>query len=906
MKHILLSLSALVVALSAAAAQPFVEPAPRGASPYGFNAKRAQSARFLKSTPKDVTVDDLLADPEGTVFSGPFNSETANWTGFQSSDQGRPENPTKFYQYYNGCPKSINAVRVIGMFNYWDAVDYNWIYCSDRPGYDENYAMTNPVTFDISFHRVDENGLPGECIFQKNISITGRFTGVIDGYEGNQGPLMEFIAELGEDVKLETGYFSFSAATEDGVVPTCWFSVFTSDSSFGWGYTNMEPYGLIGSSPCVFSLIGSGEYSANKALKVGDIVSPGSLDCGRMEQVRVSIANVGTADINDVALQLEVDGNVVATERPGFTLPALSSRDYIFATRVDLSAPGEHKVKVINVTPGDEGISVKSSAITTTTSEPGEYAYSCGQYSYPEDVLTHVTIGTIDNESEPNEEGYEDFTNLSTDITVGETIELTATLNPAGDGGIVGAWVDWNGDGRFDGAGEAMGYTRGEPIKVAIPAGTSVAPGPKRLRVIGSTYTYSLFKPHGEYYYGQTEDYTLNVVAPENAPVAVFSADELISDDDAATSTLDITINNDGASALESSVAVAYELPAIYDNRTISQAPANAKMLRAFSKGNVATKAIKNDDDISIAHVLKYDTEHYDAVNVGNSEYAIFGQSYVADFMAALKGMNIACIDAYIQDPTASAAAQIYEEIDGTYTLVAEKEFTPEANAWNRIFFDEPYLISGKSIIYAVKLNNLESGKFHIGIDAGPAVAGYGDLCNIGGETWWSMASLGIDSNFCVRANVSGTPTAEISWLSINKNSLNIAPGESDNVKVTLNRNNLLDGSYEGRVVFATNDPLCPTKNVAVYMLKSVKVGIDAAKARNAAATIEGNDLVITSDKAIASVRLISTTGASLGCNFGSGNRVAVTLDACNAGIYVAEIRYTDGAKECIKVAVTR
>lgn len=903
MKHILLTLSALVVALGAAAAQPLVKPAPRGASPSGFMEKRAESAHFLKSTPKDdVTADDLLADPEGTVFSGPFNSETANWTGFQSSDQGRPGMPTKFYQYYSGCTKSINAVRVIGMFNYWNDEEYNWYYCGDRPGYDENYTMTNPINFEVSFYRVDEEGMPGECIFTKVMPLTGRYTGVINGMQDNNGPLMEFIADLGEDVKLETGYFSFSAAAEEGVEPTCWFSVFTSDSSFGWGIVALGDYGYSGASPCVFSLLGSGEYAATKCLKVNDITTPSSLSCGRMEQVVVPISNIGTGDINDVALQLEVDGEVIATEYPGFTLPALTSRNYIFANRIDLSAPGEHTVKVTNITPGDEDISIKSATVFTTTLEPGAIAASEGKYSWPEDVLTHVTIGDIDNESEPNEEGYEDFTNLSTDITVGQTLTLTATLNPEGDGGIIGAWVDWNCDGRFDGKGEAMGYTRGEPIDIAIPTGTSIAPGPKRLRVIGSTYTWSLFGPHGDYYYGQTEDYTLNVVSPENSPAAKFSTDILISDADEETSTLSIGLSNEGVANLKGNIKITYELPAIYENRHISQAPANVTINRAALKAHTNETLGK----FNIAHTLSYDTDVYQAISVNDVEFAIFGQTYSTEHMEAIKGMNISCIDAYIQDPTASGAAQIYEEIDGTYTLVAEQEFTPEANSWNRIFFDEPYVISGKSIIYAVKLIGFEEGKYPIGVDAGPAVAGYGDLCNIGGEIWWSMAALGIDSNYCVRANVSGTPTAEISWLKLDKYQFNIEPNGSATFKATFDRSDVLYGTYEGHIVFNTNDPLCPTNAIDVYMLKSLKVGIDAAKAHNAAAKIEGSDLVVTSDKAISSVRVISTTGLALGNSFGAGNRATIALDACPAGIYVVEIRYIDGTKECIKMSIAR
>ncbi|MGM9868441.1 MAG: GEVED domain-containing protein [Sodaliphilus sp.] len=910
MKYALLSLAALAVSISAMAAKPMVKPVPRGKSTAGFTTNTpslyhfdANQDKMMKVGAKEgATVDDLLKDPEGTVFSGPYNSETANWTGTQSSDQGRPENPTKFYQYFSGCTKSVNAVRVIGEFSYWDAEEYEWYKCGDRPGYDDKYNMTKPVTFEISFYRLGEDGLPGECVFKKVMPLVGRYTGIVDGYEGNEGPLMEFIAELGEDVKLESGFFSFSAVAEEGVVPTCWFSVFTSDSSFGYGLTHMEPYGYMGAAPCVFSLIGSGEYAATKALRMDEIIAPSSLACGPKEQVRVSITNVGTADIHDVALQLEVDSVVVATERPGFNLSSFTTRDYVFATRVNLTEPGEHVIKVTNVTPDIEDISIVNTSVTTNTLAPGEVAASTGKYAYEEDVLTHVTVGDIDNASEPNRLGYEDFTNLSTNITVGQTLPLTATLNPEGDGGIVAAWVDWNCDGRFDGEGELMGYSRGDAIPVALPSGMSVTPGPKRLRVIGSTYTYELFGPHGDYYYGQTEDYTLNVVSPENAANAVFGANVLIDESADEVSTLEIPVTNEGSVALEATITTAYELPAIYDGRTISKAPANVKMQCA--KRAVNTTEAPADDEV--AHVLRYDKGQNSAVAVNDCDEAIFGQSYAAEYMSAVEGMKISSIDAYIESVPTKVVAQIYEKNGEDFTLVAEQEFTPTEKSWNHVAFNEAYTISGKEVIYAVKLSGMPAGKYYIGIDEGPAATGYGDLCNVGGVTWWAMSELGINSNFCVRANVTGTRTPELSWLSVDKKELNVPTGASDKVKVTLNRANLLCDTYEGRVLFATNDPLCPVKTIPVYMTKKVLSGIDAVKTNNVKAVVDGSNLVLAADKAISTVRIISTTGMTLGANTVAGNRVAMNIDNCPTGFYVVSVRFVDGTTEAVKLAIRR
>ena len=38
-----------------------------------------------------VTVEEIFAAPEGTVLDGPYDPETAYYTGSQCADQGRPE-----------------------------------------------------------------------------------------------------------------------------------------------------------------------------------------------------------------------------------------------------------------------------------------------------------------------------------------------------------------------------------------------------------------------------------------------------------------------------------------------------------------------------------------------------------------------------------------------------------------------------------------------------------------------------------------------------------------------------------------------------------------------------------------------------------------------------------------------
>lgn len=886
------------------AARPMVMPAPKGNSIYGV-VDEQRGGKTVMNAPvngKALTLDDLLADPEGTVFSGPYDSETAAFTGYQNSDQGRPQNASKYYQYYSGCPYSINAVRVVGMFNYWDEVDYEWYMCGDRPGYDENYNMTNPVTFEVSFYRIGDDGMPGECVYTKNIPLKGRYVGAVYGMEGNQGPLMEFIADLGEEVKLETGFMSFSAAKIDGETPSCWFSLFTATSSFGYGMVDMTPYGYIGANPCVFSLIGPGDLAASKALKIVGLQAPVSVSSGTHETVRVALSNVGAEPISDITLQLYVDNKLVATEKPGITLASLADHNYTFAQRVDLSAPGKHVVTVKNVTPGDENTSLADASVETTTLAEGEKTPSGGAYSYEEDAIVRVSVGDIDNTSGPADDGYEDFTNISTDITVGMTLQLTAEFNPDGDGGYIGAWVDWNNDGLFTGEGEFMGYLLDDYIPVAIPEGLSMTPGAKTLRVVGNTGGDAP-APHGEYYYGQTEDYTLNVVRPGNSAAAVVDVRELESEVSENVSVLDFVLSNEGDVTLDGNITITYELPAVYEQReSVAAAPENVAVKRA--KKVLPAAQVAADEDV--VHVLRYDSGQYDAIGVGNFDDAIFGQYYPAEIMQSICGMKISSIDAYINEVPRTAIAQIYEKNGDDYVVVAEKEFTPVAESWNHVVFDTPHTISGKDLIYAVKIVGMIPDRYYIGIDKSSAVRGYGDLCNVGGSTWWSMADLGIDSNFCVRANVTGEPTAEISWLSVDKKQVSVEAGKSEKIAATVDGKNLLGGTYEARIVLSSNDPLSPSLSIPVYLTKSMSSGLDISTLKNSEVKVAGDKLMVVSDKEINTVVVTGVAGITTVRETVSGNSVAVSLDNCESGVYVVGIKYADGSSDNVKMVIKR
>lgn len=89
-------------------------------------------------------------------------------------------------------------------------------------------------------------------------------------------------------------------------------------------------------------------------LAVVEIVSPStSVDLGASEDVTVRVRNNGTDELQSYQLALTVDGSAVATETVNEALASMEETEYTFSAKADLSAGGEHIIKVEAFADGD-------------------------------------------------------------------------------------------------------------------------------------------------------------------------------------------------------------------------------------------------------------------------------------------------------------------------------------------------------------------------------------------------------------------------------------------------------------------------------------------------------------------------------------------------------------------------
>lgn len=153
-----------------------------------------------------------------------------------------------------------------------------------------------------------------------------------------------------------------------------------------------------------------------------------------------------------------------------------------------------------------------------------------GGLSTAQEYLSLVWIGGLINQSFSNN-GYGDYTNLSTPLTQGTTVYgyLSAFL-PFGLTENYAIWIDYNHDSDFDDAGEKvvdiasdfLGYIA---VNFTVPGNATL--GETRMRV---TMKYGGSPdPCGTYDRGETEDYTVMIVSPfgeRMAASADFSVEE--------------------------------------------------------------------------------------------------------------------------------------------------------------------------------------------------------------------------------------------------------------------------------------------------------------------------------------------------------------------------------------------
>ena len=331
-----------------------------------------------------------------------------------------------------------------------------------------NYGQQDVSNFDISF-QIDSGN-----------TVTETFTGTLESYQE-----MEFTF-------TQTADFSIVGQTYE-------VSSYTSLENDEYDDNN--------------GTVGYVAHLNPNDIGISEILSPSSgANLSATEQVTVVVTNYGGATQSNFDVSYQLDSGDIITENVAGPLEGNSSIEYTFTQTVDVSTFGTYTITVYTSLDGDSDTSNDSS-----TSDIANINCSPSMDCSYNDGFQLFQLGDINNES--GCEGYGDFTDQSTDLEADYTYDLNVTTG-YGDQNVR-VWIDFNNDFVFDldelvvdnyviAAGSAAG-SFSETIPLTIPAGVNL--GQHILRAKTNWQAGVPDDACEETTYGETEDYTVNIVA---------------------------------------------------------------------------------------------------------------------------------------------------------------------------------------------------------------------------------------------------------------------------------------------------------------------------------------------------------------------------------------------------------
>jgi PKD repeat protein len=179
---------------------------------------------------------------------------------------------------------------------------------------------------------------------------------------------------------------------------------------------------------------------------------------------------------------------------------------------VTYNTAGTYQVSLTASNSAGSDTETKSAYITVTEGNV-EYCASKGNNSSYE-WIEKVQFGSFTNTSGDNG-GYQDFTNMTVNLTPGasETITLTPGFSGSTYTEYWSVWIDYNKDGDFDDAGEQIGTGNGTGVISGDLTIDGNATGTTRMRI---TMKYNAAPTSCETFsYGEVEDYTVSFGAKE-------------------------------------------------------------------------------------------------------------------------------------------------------------------------------------------------------------------------------------------------------------------------------------------------------------------------------------------------------------------------------------------------------
>ncbi|MBT3208519.1 MAG: hypothetical protein HN704_08480 [Bacteroidetes bacterium] len=239
------------------------------------------------------------------------------------------------------------------------------------------------------------------------------------------------------------------------------------------------------------------------------------ISLGSNEIVEVEIKNFGSNPVSNFDINYLVNNSTVVTELVDTVILSGNTLTYTFNTTADLSAIGQYDFKVFTNLPTDT-FHFNDTIFYSVENIPLTYCQPTANCSYG-DGIEDFELDSINHSTGCSTNGYGDYTNLSTSLITGQTYTINVTTGYANQ--YLSLWVDFNNNYLFE-ASELLitdfylslsntNYSTSLTVPMLVTSGSH------RMRV-RVNYAASSADPCATFTYGETHDYTVEIVSSVN------------------------------------------------------------------------------------------------------------------------------------------------------------------------------------------------------------------------------------------------------------------------------------------------------------------------------------------------------------------------------------------------------
>lgn len=289
------------------------------------------------------------------------------------------------------------------------------------------------------------------------------------------------------------------------------------------------------------------------------------------EDVTFILRNFGSNDIVNPTVQYVVNGGAPVVETFSLTLAAAESIELTFTQGADLSEENTtYNIAITALLDGDsnndndtlECVAINTVGQSCQPATTGGCLVDGIKMFVLEDITADNGGDGCNTEPAGGPQGYADRRNLATDLAraAGENeYIMQIQQNWPGSVGVsaVSAWIDFNDDGIFEPSEQLITqefftvFLQLDDFNLVIPTDATIGSHVLRVRSVDTSGTGDVNNPCGNVQFGETQDYTVNIVQTLSVnDVAFQDASFNISSSDNNNFDINVTTSFDGRGAI--------------------------------------------------------------------------------------------------------------------------------------------------------------------------------------------------------------------------------------------------------------------------------------------------------------------------------------------------------------------